>query len=149
MANTVNRLVWFSLVVSQLIYAGIAWLVDLPPRDGDLIGVLAPTLGVLSLGMAVGTIFYRRHALVGPIQSRTLDLEKPADFAKAFQPFILNLVLSESIGVYGLVLALLSGQLTWCLVFGGAALAMLWFHRPTAPDLVPPMGDYRTAPPIS
>ncbi|MBW2312624.1 MAG: hypothetical protein JRH10_00430 [Deltaproteobacteria bacterium] len=148
MANLTTRLLWASLVASQFIYVLLAWLVELPPRDGEVLALLTPVLCVMALATAVGTIFYRRHALVGPIQSRTLDLTKPAGFAKAFQPFMLNLVLSESIGIYGLFLAFLSGEVGFSAFFGSAAVAMLWHHRPTSPELVPPMGDYRTAPPI-
>ena len=68
--------------------------------------------------------------------------------ARAFTPFVLNLVLSESIGIYGLVLSFLSADPSYVFAFGAGAIALLWVHRPTAPDLVPPPGGFHSPPPI-
>jgi len=100
-------------------------------------------LGMISVATAIGTLLYRRHALAGPIQRGDLDLTIPQDQAKAFQVFIVNLVLSESVGIYGLVLAFLSGRGAYSIPFVLAALALMYAHRPTAPDLQPPLsGGY-------
>jgi hypothetical protein len=94
--------------------------------------------------MGVGTVILRRRALVGPIQSGRLNLTTPEGQARAFTPFILNLVLSESVGIFGLLLAFLSGQPVYSIVFSAGALFLLFVHRPNAPDLVAPLsGEHR------
>ena len=139
MASMTNRILWWSLVVSLLVYVVIAHVASIPANTQVPVPVLLAVFGALSVGVAIGSLIYRRHALSGPIQRGELDPTSPEGQAKAFQPFILNLVLSESVGIYGLVLALLSGQGAYSIPFALAALALMYAHRPTAPDLIPPL----------
>jgi hypothetical protein len=148
MANPVNRMLWYALVTSQILYVLVAEVVKMPARDADLVALLVPVFAGLSLAVGAGTIVYRKRALVVPIQAGRLDPSNPEHVQRAFTPFILNLTLTESIGIYGLLLALLSGETGYCLAFGGAAIVLFFVHRPTAPDLVPPMSGMGTPPPI-
>jgi hypothetical protein len=138
-ATVTNRLLWWCMVVSLLIYAVVAYVAATQMNPDTPVSVLAGALAAISVGTAIGTFSYRRHALATPIQRGALDLTKPSDQAKAFQAFILNLVLSESVGIYGLVLAFLSGRGAYSIPFVLAALALMYLHRPTAPDLQPPL----------
>ena len=126
-----------------VIYAIVAHLVDLPTSPAIPISLLTFVFAALSVAIAIGTVVYRRRALVGPIQSRALDPATPEGLRAAFQPFIINLVLSESIGIYGLVLSLLSGQPLYAVAFSVGAIALMYVHRPTASDLQSPMSAYR------
>ncbi len=138
MATNTNRLLWWSLIVSLLIYVLVAHVASVRTSPNTSIPLLMAVLGMISVATAIGTLLYRRHALAGPIQRGDLDLTNPQDQAKAFQVFIVNLVLSESVGIYGLVLAFLSGRGAYSIPFVLAALALMYAHRPTAPDLQPP-----------
>ncbi|MBW2421929.1 MAG: hypothetical protein JRH19_25565 [Deltaproteobacteria bacterium] len=109
MANFTNRILWWCLVL------------------------------VISIGIGAGSLLYRRHALSGPIQSGKLDPSRPEGLEKAFLPFMINLVLSESVGIFGLVLSFLSGQPAYSIAFAAGALVLMYLHRPTARDLVPPI----------
>jgi hypothetical protein len=140
MATATNRTLWWSLVVSLLIYAVVAHVAALPRDPEASLLVLFGGLAALSGGIAVGTLVYRRRALVEPIRRGELDLSSPEGQQKAFQPYIVNLVLSESVGIYGLVLAFLSGRGAYSLPFIGLALVLMFAHRPTASDLAPPLG---------
>lgn len=140
MASVLNRVLWWSLVVSLLIYVAVAHVVSMPADPDTPIPLLAGALGMLSVGLGIGTLLYRRHALVNPIQRGDLDLTNLQHQAKAFQAFTLCLVLSEAVGIFGLVLALLAGRGAYCVPFVLAALALLYAHRPTAPDLQAPPG---------
>jgi hypothetical protein len=139
-ASLTNRIIWWSLVVANLIYAVVAHVVA-PERsevaDSSANTLLVP-LALTALATAVGTIILRRRALVGPIQAGVLDPATPAGREKAYTPFILSLVLSQSVGIYGLVLAFVSGNGTYSLPFIIGSLALLYVHRPTAPELEPP-----------
>jgi hypothetical protein len=139
MATVTNRLLWWCLVVSLLIYVVMAHVASPRMNPDAPAPLLMAVLATLSLGIAVGTLLYRRHALAGPIQRGALDLTNPRDQAKAFQAFIISLVLSESVGIYGLVLAFLSGRGAYSIPFVLAALALMYAHRPTAPDLQSPL----------
>ena len=145
MDTTRNRMLWWSLVVSLVIYVGVAQLAITPEPSDELVETLFPILAVLSIGVAVGSLVYRRHALVGPIQSGQLDLATRIGRQRAFQPFIVNLVLSESVGIYGLVLAFLSGNRLFAVGFAAAGLALLYLHRPTASDIQPPRSPHDRA----
>ena len=139
MDNFNNRILWWTLVVSLLIYVVVAHVVQIRTEGSDdFITTLALALGLVSVGTAAGTIWYRRHALAGPIQRGEVDLSQPEGQGQAFTPFILNLVLSESVGIYGLVLTFLSGNPSYSILFVVGALALMYVHRPTAPDLQPP-----------
>ena len=143
MANSKCRALWWALVGSLLVYVVMAHVAQVTPNpNGPPVSLLVPVFTALSGTIAVGTIVFRRRALVGPIRAGRLDPSTPQGLQAAFTPFILNLVLSESIGIYGLVLALLSGQPIYSIVFSAAAVALMFVHRPTAPDLVPPMSAH-------
>jgi hypothetical protein len=140
--NKINRLLWWFLVSSLFIYVVVAHVVPLPESPRSPVTILFAALGAVSASVAVGSLLYRRHALSGPIQRGDLDPGTPDGQARAFPVFIVNLVLSESIGIYGLVLVLLSGHREYSIPFAMAATALMYAHRPTAPDLVPPPGGH-------
>ena len=143
MANLTCRVLWWTLVASLVVYAVVAHVSGLPPSSNAQVALLAPIFVALSVAIGIGTAVYRRRALAGPIQSGELDPSTPEGLQAAFQPFIINLVLSESVGIYGLVLAFLSGQPMYSVAFSGAAIGLMYVHRPTAPDLQPPMSAHR------
>jgi hypothetical protein len=139
-ATTTNRLLWWALVGALLIYAAvahvaIAWI---DVQIGAPAPILFAALSIVSIAIAIGTIVYRRRALVAPIQAGTLDPDTSEGARRAFQPFIVNLACSESVGIFGLVLALFAGSGEYALPFVSAALILAYIHRPTASDLVPP-----------
>lgn len=142
MANAQNRILWWALVASLGIYVAVAYVVRVPANPDIDSGLFFSMFLLLAVGTGAGSVFYRRFALSGPIQAGELDPTTDAGRQRAFQPFIVNLVLSESVGVYGLTLALLTGNPAFALGFGAGALALLVLHRPTAPDLVPPLSGH-------
>lgn len=151
MGTVINRALWWSLLSALLAYAVVAHVASVRSEPPASLPVLAAVLAAISIGIAVGTLLYRRRALAGPIQRGDLDPTTPHGQQAAFTPFILNLVLSESVGIYGLVLALLAGQGAYSLPFIVLALGLLYAHRPTAPDLMPPRAGFDSAgrpPPI-
>lgn len=143
MANLQNRLLWWTLMGSLVAYTAVAHVVEMAPEEPMDVDLLLALFVGLSLAVAVGSLAYRRRALAGPIASGALDPSTPGGQVRAFQPYILNLVLSESIGIYGLVLTFLSGDTVYALGFCIAAAVLLFLHRPTAPDLSPPSGGSR------
>ena len=138
MANPTNRILWFVLVLSQGLYVLAASLVPAVDMDGELVPTLGGILALMAIGVAVGSAAFRKKAIVEPIQSGKLDPTTREGLARAFTPFILNLVLSEAVAIWGLVLSLISGDLGWVVGFVAGGLALMWYHRPTSADFVPP-----------
>lgn len=147
MASPVNRVLWVAMSSSVVLYVAIAAFVDVEPNE-EIVASLWPFLAGIAGAIAAGSIAWRRRALVEPIHTGALNLATPEGLARAQTVFILSLGLSEAVAIFGLLLSLLSGDLRWVIAFGAAGLTLLWLHRPTAPDLVPPAGGHRTAPPI-
>ena len=85
MATLTNRTIWWCLVVSLLVYVVVAHVASVRTDSAVSIPILLGALGAISVGVAIGTLKYRRHALVGPIQRCELDLTSSAGQAKAFQ----------------------------------------------------------------
>lgn len=137
MGNSTNRLLWLCLVASLLIYPVLTYLAKLPPNPDAPIQLLFPILAVIALGEGAGSLLYRRHALARPIESGELDPSEPEGMKKAFVPFMINLVIAGSVGIYGLVLSFLSGDLFYSIGFTAGALVLMFLHRPTAADLNP------------
>ncbi len=140
MANFTNRLIWWALIVSIGVYAVAAYAIagTVGPRDRTQVHILTAALGLVSTTIGMATIFIRGRMLVGPIKRGELDPRTPAGRKRAFMPFILCLVLSESIGTYGLVMAMFSGSPLYAGPFLVISTLLLLIHRPTAPELVPP-----------
>jgi hypothetical protein len=132
-------------VASLFVYIVIAHVADVPPRPDLPIALLTAIVTFLSIAVGAGSLIFRRLALSNPIRSGTLDPATPEGLQRAALPFTLNLVLSESVGIYGLVLAFLSGTPIYSIAFSGAALVLMFLHRPTAPDLVPPLSSRQRA----
>ena len=141
-ANPTCRILWWTMVASLAIYVIVAHVVEVDrSASTPPVSMLVPVFGVLAAGIAIGTAIYRRRALAEPIRAGTLDPTSPEGMELAFQPFLINLVLSESVGIFGLILAFLSGQPSYSVAFCAAAAGLMVFHRPTAPDLQPPLSS--------
>jgi F0F1-type ATP synthase membrane subunit c/vacuolar-type H+-ATPase subunit K len=140
-------MLWYVLLGSQVVYLTVPHAAELggPGPNEGFVRTFALVLAGISVITAAGTLVYRRRALVEPIQAGRLDPDSPEGTAHAFTPYILNLVFTESIAIYGLVLALVSRSPLAALPFAVGAFVLMWVHRPTAPDLSPPAkaGVYR------
>ncbi len=139
MKNPIYRILWAALLGSALINIGIAFA--LAPSMGSSEALPIPLLRLvfagISLALGVGSLAFRKRALVQPIARGELDPDSEEGRARAMTPFVLNLVLSEAVGLFGLVLALVSGQPFEAVGFGLAAGVLIVLHRPVAQDLAP------------
>jgi hypothetical protein len=144
--SPIARILWFALLLSQVIYLVVASVLPGDPASSPAsVSVISLALAIVSIGIAALTLVMRRRALVAPIQAGQLDPNTPEGHQRAFVPFIINLVLTESIAINGLVIALLSREPQRAYPFAIAGFALMYWHRPTAPDLSPPaaFGTYR------
>ena len=135
MRTTTNVMIWAVLCLSQAIYVVVAFLKPPSPTPQDVSSTMFPPLLVVAGMLAAGTIWWRTRSLVRPIQRGDLDPGTPEGQARALPAFLINLVLSESVAIYGLVLTFLSDDPRYVLGFVGAGLTLMFIHRPFAPEL--------------
>jgi F0F1-type ATP synthase membrane subunit c/vacuolar-type H+-ATPase subunit K len=137
-----NRIVWWALLSTLVVYGVVAFVVapTTGPREGMPTPLLAGMLGVVAVTTGLASIFVRGRALVGPIRSGDLDPRSPEGLQRAAGPYIVCLVLAESVGLFGLVLALLAGRPGFALPFLAGAFALMVVHRPSASELQPSRG---------
>ena len=146
MKQPIARILWLVLLLSQVLYLVVAHIL---PRESSSsptnVTLVSLVLAVFSIGLAALTVVLRRRMLIAPIQAGQLDPNTPEGFPKAYVPFMMNIVLTESISINGFVIALLSREPERAYPFAIAAFALMYYHRPTAPDLSPPaaFGTYR------
>lgn len=142
MDTHINRIVWWSLLSALVVYGVVAFVIApaIGPRENMPTPVLAGVFGVVAVTTGLASIFVRGRALVGPIRSGALDPRSPEGLQRAAAPYIACLVLAESVGLFGLVLAMLSGRPGFALPFLAGAFALMVVHRPTAAELQPPRG---------
>jgi hypothetical protein len=150
--TTTNRIIWAALCLAQLTYVAVVFQIEPTENPPDVSSTMLPALVVLGLTIATGTIWWRKHALVGPIRSGKLDLSTLEGQAHSFAPFILNLMLSEAVAIFGLVLTIRSSEGSYVLGFVAASLGLMFIHRPFALDIQSPQRDsnsVRRPPPIA
>ena len=127
---------WACLILSLFIYGAMPFLLPPPPTSPPALQVVfVGALGFVGLLTAIATMFLRRFALIRPARIGTLDIDTKAGFARFFTISMLVWVLSESIGIYGLILFFLyrvPGPLYPFLV---AAVLLLVFHAPRTDSL--------------
>lgn len=138
MANSTNQILWGALLSSLAIYLGVAFAVapsQTPREDADMMGFAL--LG-MTFTTAFASVIIRSKMLVEPIRSGEIDPRSAEGMQRAFVPFMLCLVLSEAIGIFGLVLSLLAGDPLYAVPFVAVGAALMLYHRPTARALEPP-----------
>ena len=124
------RVLWFALVGAQLTYLHVPFVAARTgkPAEPGFVWRLTLALAAVSLITAGGTLLYRRRALVSPIQSGHLDPDSTVGAWQTFTVFIVSWVLTTSISIYGLVLALLSQNPTVAFPFALPALGLMYLH---------------------
>ena len=84
----------------------------------------------MAVSNAIVSIAIRHIFLVRAVRNRTLDLTQLAGLQRAFTIFIVNWALSETAGIFGLVLVFLDASFWSGIPFWGLALLLMIFHRP-------------------
>jgi hypothetical protein len=107
---------------------------------------LIPVLGCVAAVQGLATLLLRARRLVGPARARVLDVREPSGAPRFFQVTLLCLVLSEAIGVYGLIAILLTGDRRALAAFLAGAAALLVWHAPRLGPLQPPPDGRRPDP---
>lgn len=138
MATRVNKLLWWVICVSSILFIYVSYAIGHFDTDQHAVDRLFPALLLLSLVIAAGTTYWRKRALVDPIQSGQVDLNSPEALEKLLTPFLLNLVLSQAVTIFGFLLFWLSNEPLYTVGFVAGSLTLMYVHRPTAAELQAP-----------
>lgn len=150
------RILWFALLNATFIYAVIGFVVE--PVDSVLDPRWLVTLIVLSIGTGLGSILIGKRLRLQAYRNAKLEIEEVPDpnaesmfrdappmvrqFANpdavmrrlgalSFTSFILELALSESVAIFGLMAAILGAEpLVW-LPFTAAGAALIAIRFPS------------------
>ncbi len=138
-------IVWGALFMALVIYGTVPFNGLVKPQDGgrDLPPLFAQVLVAISLLVASGTIVARRSLLLRPLLTGRLSLNTRKGVARFSAVSLVIWVLSESIGIYGLVLYMMSGDVRYLYSFLVAAALLLAYHAPRTTGLPvgPPAGS--------
>ena len=137
------RVIWFSMLATLGIYLGLGIYLNevlKAPVEGLPMGILRNVLYVVSFAMFVAAKFMRKRMLEkglggsGAVPVSGQSAVKAA-LGQYLMTTIISLALSESIGIYGLVLFFLGRNLSdLYALLAVAAVAMVYF-RPRAEEL--------------
>jgi hypothetical protein len=124
-----QRTVWRALLGSLALYAALPWFLRPEPRV-ESVGAMLLGLTAISLVTAIATFAVRELLLNRPIRSGELRVDTDAGRNRLMQLYVVLWALCESVGVYGLVLYMLSGEARYLYLFLMASAGLFFAHRP-------------------
>ncbi len=134
------RIIWFAMLMSLAVYlfAGIQVGTDVqPPINEDTFGILRTVLYVMAFAILIATRYIRKLVLSGKSQvNQPVQGLKHPVLQKYSAATIVALAMSESIGIYGLILFFLgknSTDLYLLILISAAAMVM---YRPRKDEIL-------------
>ncbi len=122
--------IWSVFVYSIVLYLGGAYFfLDSSVSNPGVVPAVAGVTILLSVVSGVMSVVIRVKLL-----STSLDMNSDKDVQKYQTISIINWALSESIAVFGLILAVISGVFYYAIPYCVVSLVLLILHRPTAPS---------------
>ena len=137
-------IIWLAMLASLGVYLGVCeflkkdWPLDIAPSLP--VETIRYALAAVSGATLMGTYFLRRHLVqkqkpFNPGPTNLSQGQHPA-MARYTVAVVISLALAESVGIYGLVLFLLSkDSMTLYQFMGGSAVAMIYF-KPSKEELM-------------
>lgn len=134
-AKLVRLVLWCSMLVAVAIYALMPLVItpSRPPMDDA--ETLRLVLAAAAFGCGAAGFAARRFLLQGPLASGAIDLASPEGQQRVLVGYALTWVMSEAVGVLGLVLFMLTSDVASCWAFAAASAVLLLLHVPRDSDL--------------
>jgi len=133
-------IIWGAMIVSLAIYLFVGLYmkeaVEIKMEE-EVLKALRPVLYIISFITLILTNYIKGLVLrsKGLMQSQISNVQNPA-LSRYTSALVISLALSESIGIYGLVLVLLGKNTTDLYLLLGISLAAMIYHRPKKDDVV-------------
>lgn len=138
----VLRLIWWGFALTVVLYVGVCGLSvgAAAERDLDLTRSLRIVFALAALSLAATSIWWRRVFATSSASPFFLFVHETADpsareqaLTTAVQRLQTNCLvvwaMSEAVAIFGLVLCIVSHQISEYLPFGAAGLVLLYAHR--------------------
>jgi hypothetical protein len=134
------RIIWFALLMSLAVYLFVAIWVGTnvqPSINESTFGILRTVLYVMAIAILIATRYVRKLIMSGKSQvSQPMQAWEHLALQKYSAATIVALAMSESIGVYGLILFFLGKNSTeLCLLILVSAAAMV-IYRPRKDEML-------------
>ncbi len=125
-------MIWGSMLMSLAVYGALPLLLAGETPNAETASSLAPILGLVALGLAVASVVLRRTLLDAPLAAGEIDPETPEGAQRIQVGFVVAWVLSEAVGIFGLVLWFLGRDTALLGGFLAASAVLLALHAPLA-----------------
>jgi len=126
------RIIWLAFIASIFAYALVLTFIHGASQTTMDIPALRLVLIVMSVSHVGVSVWWRHRVDVAPPPSASVTTPADESIAKLRVNCIIVWAISEGVAVYGVVLALLAGDIGEFIPFAAGALALLFLHRPTA-----------------
>lgn len=131
---TVQWILWAAILMSVLVYALMPFFlpIDASPSEGSDV-VFVGSFALLAAMCAAASFAVRHLMWIAPLERGELDLSSTSGRARFFQVSLVCWVLSESVGICGLVLFFLGSSQAVLYGFVLGAVVLLGIHAPRRP----------------
>ncbi len=140
------NIIWAAMLMSLLIYVFVGLYIKDTLRitmESTLIETLRNVLYVVSFIILLATKFVRKLVLSGKDQSAVLNAgqssyqsSRPSALARYTTAMVISLAMTESIGIYGLVLFFLGKNQTDLYLFILVSAVTMLFYRPRRDEII-------------
>lgn len=134
------RLIWFAMIVSLAIYLfiGLYAGANFPSSmDGDTFSRLRTILYVVAFATLVAIRFIRKLILSAKgLNRQPAQGSQPPELQKYYTAVVVSLALSESIGIYGLLLFFLGKNPTDLYLLILVSAAAMFMYRPKMEEVI-------------
>jgi hypothetical protein len=133
-------IIWIAMIVSLFVYLFVGLYIKDTVEikiEEDVIKTLRAVLYIISFFTLILTRYIKKLVLKskGSVQTEMSNIQSPA-LARYTTALIISLALSESIGIYGLILVLLGKNTTDLYFLIGLSLAAMIYHRPNKEEVI-------------
>jgi hypothetical protein len=133
-AKTVLWILWGSFLCSIVLYAAIALLATPSgPIPAPVPPVLLAAFGIESVAVSAAAVAIRSTRVTVPLCRGRIDLETPAGMRVVRTGLLVSWALAESVGIVGLVVALMARRLAPAAAFWVLSATLLLALAPRLP----------------
>ncbi len=136
----VLKVIWFAMLMSLAVYLLVAFLLSttfLPSINEGTFGILRMVLYGVAFATLIGIRYFKKLVLSGKSQNQQLNQVYPYPALQKYSTFtIIALAMSESIGIYGLVLFFLGKNPVDLYLLILISAVALFMYRPKKEELI-------------
>ncbi|HSQ36178.1 MAG TPA: hypothetical protein VLQ89_09335 [Candidatus Binatia bacterium] len=133
------KIIWSAIMMSLAIYAVVGSVITTnlpPPLGGEVFPTLRLALYAVGFATLIAARFVRKWILAGVNRSVDPPAERPVSLMPRYTAAVIaTLAMSESVGIYGLVLFILGRDPADLYLLLGISAAAMVYYRPRKEEL--------------